>query len=334
MSKPKILVIYGGWGPEREVSIKSAEYVLQHIDRNKYKVIELLLNDASDLIKIQTHKPDFVFIVLHGTHGEDGNIQAYLEMLGIPYSSVGPLQSQICMDKFVFKQILKTFKIPTIRDIVIRIRGNKHQIWLGTPNSYQPIRDTTSGKVTTAQIIETIEQYLKFPVFIKPNNTGSSVGVSKVKSAQQVDQAIQKALDYSDTVIIEKAIEGNELTVGFVGDHILPPVLIKPKKSEFFDYSSKYEPGGAEEICPAPIDTETTKQLNTLVRQIKDALKLDKYARIDFMQDASTKAIYPLEVNTIPGMTQTSLLPQEARAYGWSDEELIERIIELGLENQ
>ncbi len=327
--KLHIAVLRGGLSEEREVSLKSGEYVLENLDKSKYKVTDVVVNSLDDVLSLAklTPKVDIAFLALHGKFAEDGKVQALLELMRIKYTGASIEASVIGFDKFLFKQILhstnasspKGQKLKTPNDIVVDYQANV--LW----HNFRKVLD----RVCLRQTVRLVKEHLKFPVFVKPNTSGSSYGISKANNEQELRQAVKKAKEFGNKVIIEKAITGLELSIGFVGKHILPPVLIRPKKGKFFDYQSKYETAGAEEICPAPIENKVINKLKKYTKQIITILGDVKYGRIDAIYDPNEQEIYVLEINTLPGMTKTSLLPQEARAYGWSNSQLLDEIIEL-----
>jgi D-alanine-D-alanine ligase len=260
---------------------------------------------------------DLWFIALHGGSGEDGRMQALLELTGIPYTGSGVVGSAMAMDKDITKRLLVTAGVAT-------------PDWLMAP--------VTAEQVTKA---------LGWPVIVKPSKQGSTVGLSLVREAAQLAPAITEALRHDDEVMIERFVPGRELTCPVLGDEALAVGEIKLKKGEIFDYAAKYQPGGAEEIFPATnlgSNPKTDKTVasgadskSTLYRQAQDmalrahqALKLRGYSRSDFRLDAEGR-LWCLEVNTLPGLTSTSLLPQAAAVEGISFGELVERICRLAL---
>ena len=246
-------------------------------------------------------------------------------MMGVPYSSASPLPSHVGIHKVMFKRVLRSEGIKVVDDLVLDY-VNKRML-RGDKNGYQQVLN----RVCLRQANRMIEKWWGYPVFVKPADSGSSFGVSKVYNEQNLRPAVKEAKKFSQWVIIEPAINGVELTVGFVGKTVLPPILIIPKKGEFFDYASKYEVGGAYEICPAPVDKKLINRLKQVSLKIKAAVGIETYGRVDFIYDEKADKLYPLEVNTIPGMTPTSLLPQAVLSFGWSYQELLDKIIELGI---
>lgn len=245
---------------------------------------------------------DIVFLALHGSCGEDGRIQATLDLLGVPYTGSGYLGSGMAMDKSVTKRFLESEGIRTA-----------------------PWRDVHY----TASDIPRLVEELEVPCAVKIVNGGSSIGVELPDTKEQLREALAKLLTYGDHVVVEKKIKGREIQIAVLGDTYLPAVEIIPR-GEYFDYVSKYQKGGAQEICPAPITEEEWHQIGEMALKLHRGLGLSVYSRSDFLLDEEGKA-WCLEINTLPGMTPTSLVPQEAAQVGLSYADLCERIVEESL---
>jgi len=242
---------------------------------------------------------DVVFLALHGGRGEDGTVQAILDVIGVPYTGSGQLASALAMDKDLAKRVL-------------RDHGVASAAWLMAP--------TTAARVKRA---------VGYPCVVKPSKQGSSVGMSLVRRSGELSAALSLAARYDDEVMIERFIPGREFTVGVLGDDVLPVVEIRPRH-ELFDYECKYTPGMAEEIAPAPIPARLASRLQAAALLSHRALKLGGYSRIDFRAgDAHT--IFFLEANTLPGLTANSLIPKAARAAGMPFPVLCETICRLAL---
>jgi D-alanine-D-alanine ligase len=246
---------------------------------------------------------DVLFLAVHGGALEGGTLQAILDVIGVPYTGSGPLASALAMDKDLAKRLFRATGVPV-------------PAWFMAPPSIAP------EDVTTA---------LGWPVIVKPSKQGSSVGLTLVKKAQDLDAAFALAARYDDEVMAEQFIPGRELTVGILGDVPLPVGEIVPKH-ELFDYETKYTPGMSEETFPARIDTLLARQLQEYALMAHRALKLSDYSRIDFRVSPEGD-IFCLEANSLPGMTRTSLLPQAAQAAGIDFPELCERIARLARNN-
>lgn len=311
-----IAILTGGPSAERTVSERSAQLVSRYLDRKKYtwRLIKMEsngwleeksgaainLNDFSLTIGGTREIFDFVFLMIHGTPAEDGKIQGYFEMLGIPHSTCDTLTSALTFNKQKCKDYLKAFDIPLAPSVLIR-RG-----------------DTWD---------ENFLLDLGLPLFVKPNCNGSSYGVSKVKKKEDLITAIEFAFDYGDEVLVEAYLQGREFGCGVIREgtslHAFPVTEIIPK-AEFFTYEAKYE-GASEEVTPAQISDDQTNRCKDLSKNLYQVLTCRGVVRFDFILVGDT--FYLLEANTIPGMSEASIVPQQARAYGWSIEKLLDVII-------
>jgi D-alanine-D-alanine ligase len=249
---------------------------------------------------------DCVFLALHGGQGEDGTIQALLDMVGVPYTGSGHLASALAMDKHLSKVVLRAAGVATAN-------------WMMAP---------TDGSVLDPH---EVGQHLDWPVVVKPSKQGSTVGLSIVRAPEELGAAVTEAFKYDDEVMVERFVPGQELTVGILGDDVLPTIEIVPMK-ELYDYECKYTPGMAKEFV-AELSDEVQSKLADQARKAFDALKLGGYARIDFRLDPQGQP-WCLEANTLPGMTPTSLIPQAAAAAGVLFPDLCERIVNLALAKQ
>jgi D-alanine-D-alanine ligase len=294
----KIAVLLGGCSAEREISLKTGRAVLTALQE---KGIPALAIDADrDLCqRLQEEKVEVVFIALHGRYGEDGAIQGLLEMLKIPYTGSGVLASSLAMDKWMSKKIFLFHDVPT-PDCRI----------------FQPGDDTAS-------LLESIQGW--YPVVVKPNQEGSTLGVSIIQRAEELEAALEEAFRYDSRVLVEKYISGKEITVSVFNGSSLPVMEIRPK-SGFYDYEAKYTSGQTEYILPAPLDEKLSREIQELSVRAYKALQCDGAARVDFMLEGDTP--FCLEINTIPGMTETSLLPKAAAYAGIPFPELVVRMLE------
>lgn len=292
----------GGISSEREVSLNSGKEIANNLDKNKYEVIPIIIDRKEDVIE-KTKDIDFAFIALHGKFGEDGIVQAVLDTLNIPYSGCNPLASGICMDKGITKSILKTAGVSTADWLMV----NKNE-------------EIDYDKVAQ----------LGYPVVVKPNSGGSSVATSIVQHERDIKNAVMEAFKCDDEVMIEKYIKGREITCCIMDGVLLPVIGINPK-SHFFDYSSKYADGGAEEII-IRLDSPDKEKVEEAVLKCWKHLKCSVYARVDII--VGEDDIYVLEINTLPGMTRNSLFPKSAKAYGLGFQELLDRIVELSLKER
>jgi len=294
-------LIAGGWSGEREVALSGARQIEKGLLALGHTVAHF--DPARDLRGLYdaTLGQDFAFINLHGSPGEDGLVQCLLERVGLPYQGSDSRASLLALNKAVSKQLFEGAGLSTPK-------------WEFVPACH----------------VAEWRPLLPFPLVLKPNTGGSSLGVGIISSEEELEAYLAQPEIAGQDLLAEVLIQGLELTCGVLEGETLPPILIRPKHGEFFDYESKYVPGATEEICPAPISEELTTRLQDMARAAHDALGLCDYSRADFML-ATDETPYLLEVNTLPGMTATSLLPQEAQAVGLSFEQLLARLIELGL---
>jgi D-alanine-D-alanine ligase len=308
MKKLSLALISGGISSEREVSINSGKQVYEALDKDKYDILSY--DPKTDLGKLvaDAARIDVALIILHGPYGEDGTVQGMLDLLDIPYQGAGVLGSAMAMNKIVSKRLYTLAGLPVLPDVVINRRQAFH--------------------------VDAIAAELGLPVVVKPATSGSSIGMTIVKSAADLNGAIEKAFQYDHEVLIEKFMAGTEITGGVLGNaepEALPLIEIIPGDGyEFFDYEAKYKAGATKEICPARIDTELTRRAQGFARTAHVALNCLGYSRTDMI--LSGQELYLLETNTIPGMTATSLFPQAANAGGYSFSALLDKLVELSLE--
>lgn len=306
----KVLVIMGGLSSEREVSISSGQGVYEALLEKGYDAVALDLS-RDNLDKIGEIAPDVVFIALHGRYGEDGTVQGLLDLLGIPYTGSGVATSAICMDKIITKKLLIYEGFPTPEFDVLK------------KNSFN----------NNGSIISSLINKFGLPVVVKSSTQGSSIGTYIVKEENALMDSIQKAFELDREVLVEKFIEGDLLTVAVLGNEYprVLPIIEIVSSNEFYDYESKYTPGMCEHIIPARISDELSQKIEVIAADCYQALGCRGTARIDFMVDKNNNP-YILEVNTIPGMTGMSLVPDAARAVGISYADLVEMLINLALE--
>lgn len=309
--KLHIALLAGGTSGEREVSLNGAAGVEKALDREKFIVrrydpacdLERLARDAGEI--------DFAFILLHGRHGEDGTVQGFLDLLDIPYQGSGVLGSAIAMDKGLSKELYRLHRLPVAEWRI-----------LGRDEAIDP-----------QELIEVFG----LPLVVKPVHEGSSLGLSLVRSEEQLVAGIKRALEHDTEIMVERYIKGRELTVGVFGNRqltALPVIEIVPGPGyDFFNYQAKYQAGASSEICPAPIGDAATAQAQALGLAAHRALRLRGYSRSDMILTPSGE-MYLLETNTIPGMTATSLMPQAAAVHGLPFPKFLETLIELGMEGR
>lgn len=344
--KLRVAVLMGGISAERNVSLSTGRQILASLDRDKYEVIGVdaallpgstrshlqgadqevrAVAEARDalgnaLVSVEqiavsdsAMRPDVVFIALHGKFGEDGTVQGMLDLLGLPYTGSGVLASALAMDKSMAKKVLAADGIPVAPslDFVCPVTNHRSQI----PNLESQVSD------------------LGFPLMVKPSRQGSTIGMTKVNGPDELNDAIRQAAIHDDRIVIERFIEGVELTVGVLGNNeplALPVVEIVPAKG-FYDYEAKYTPGATEEIVPARISAEATARAQEIALAAHKSLDCRGMSRVDMIHTPDG-GFYVLEVNTIPGMTPTSLLPRAAEAAGIQFVRLLDMIIGYALE--
>lgn len=294
LQQKKIAVLMGGLSAEREVSLRTGKAISQALTRCGYEVTDI---DAGRDLAQQLEKTgvEVAFIALHGRFGEDGTVQGLLELADIPYTGSGVLASSLAMDKVATKKMLCYHGIATPGFAVMR-RGQK--------------------------ICGTLPDY---PLVVKPAREGSTIGISIVHDEQELAAGLEEAFRHDDLVLVEQFIAGAEVTVGVLDGQPLPIIQVVPKGG-FYDYQSKYTPGQTEYLLPAPLPETLYGALQDSAVQVFEAIGCCGAARVDFM--VTDTDFYCLEVNTIPGMTETSLLPKAANAVGMSFDELVERILE------
>lgn len=296
----KVGVIMGGISSEREISLMTGKEMLAHLNQEKYELYPIELNSKTELVEKVNHL-DLALLALHGKYGEDGTIQGTLETLGVPYTGCGVLSSSLCMDKNIAKKLFRSEGIQT-------------PDWIHLSSA-----DELSA--------EDVERRLKYPVVVKPNSGGSSIGTQIIPNKEALVPAVHDAFRWDDEVLIEQYIKGDEITCAILNGELLPIISIR-SHSEFFDYSSKYADGGAEEqVIELPPDVFERVRESAL--GCYRTLKCSVYARVDMMIKDGIP--YVMEVNTLPGLTQNSLLPKSAQAAGISFSQLLDTIIEHSL---
>jgi D-alanine-D-alanine ligase len=293
--KPHVAVLMGGPSAEHDVSVKSGQAAVAALRRAGMLVSPVEFRDGEPKLPVGTA---VAFLALHGKYGEDGSVQQMLERRGVPYTGSGVEASARAFDKAASKE---AFILAGIR----------------TPNYVVVERDVRALA------------NLPMPVVVKPSRQGSSVGVTIVQDREQLDRAVKHAWRYDDRLVVEELVAGRELTVGVLDGMPLPVVEIR-SKGKFFDFEAKYSPGGAEEIVPAPLDALTTVRAQDLALAAHECLGCRDYSRTDMiLSDDGT--LHVLEVNTLPGLTEASLLPKAAAAAGLNMEALCTRMVELAL---
>ncbi|EGT79488.1 D-alanine--D-alanine ligase [Haemophilus haemolyticus] len=304
LKQEKIAVLLGGTSAEREVSLNSGKAVLEALLNQGYDAhpIDPKEYNVANLKKDGFHR---VFNILHGRGGEDGTMQGLLEQIGLPYTGCGVMASALTMDKMRTKMLWKAFGLP-VADMEVVTRE-------------------TFAELDAQAVVEK----LGLPLMVKPSLEGSSVGLTKVKAVDELKSAVEYALKFDNTILIEEWLAGDELTVPVLDSQVLPAIRIVPE-GEFYDYNAKYISDNTQYFCPAGLTSEREQELAILVKRAYDAVGCRGWSRIDVMCDA--KGDFRLvEVNTNPGMTSHSLFPKSAASVGISFEQLVVKILELSV---
>lgn len=323
--KKTIALLTGGTTGEWVVSVKSAATIAQNTDTTKYDVYKIMLTEnawfyePADSVRIDIDKNDFsltlsgrkikfdgVFIAIHGSPGEDGKLQGYFDMIGIPYTTCSALTSAITMNKGYTKAIVNGIK-------------NLH------------VAKSTQIFKNGAYSIADISEELKLPYFVKPNNGGSSIGMSKVKHADDLQEALDKAFNEDTQVLIEEFVEGREFSIGVFKSKgkiiVLPTTEVIPA-NEFFDFEAKYTPGATQEITPGDMSDEEKGRVEQIVSDVYEKLNCNGIVRIDYFLEHNTGNFFFIEINTIPGQTITSFIPQQVAAMGMDLKEFYSLVLE------
>jgi D-alanine-D-alanine ligase len=305
----RVAVLKGGRSLERQVSLRSGARVEDALKRLDHEVVPI---DVSlDLIRrLREAEPDVAFIAMHGRDGEDGTVQELLEILGIPYTGSGVLACVRAMDKVLAKHLMVEEGIPT--------------------PEFFAFNETAFRELGAAEALPAIEERLEFPIVVKPSSQGSALGIKFAGSAGDVPAALVSAFSYDSRVLLERHVDGRDLAVSILDDEALPVVEAVPRDEEFYDFEARYEIGRTNFVCPAELPAGVTEQAQELALRTYRLLGCSAFARVDLMLDTGGE-LTVLEANPIPGLTETSLLPQAAEAAGISFDELVSRIVELAL---
>lgn len=296
----KIGILTGGESSEREISLKTCEAVENACQDLGYNTVQLVLDGEANKLVQKLHGIDFVFIALHGGKGENGVMQGFLDSLDIPYNGSGVLASALGMEKSLTKQLARSFGIQT--------------------PDWKMFTDINESK-----------KYIpnEFPIVVKPSADGSTIGLSIVKNQAEIAEAVELADKFDGNILIENYINGRELTVTIIGQKVFPIIEIIPRH-KFYDYECKYEKGMSEYICPAELPNTLTDKIQNIALEVFNILQCSGYARADFLLDKDNNPWF-LEINTLPGMTATSLVPKSAMIAGVSFNNLIQMIINESL---
>jgi D-alanine-D-alanine ligase len=305
----RVAVLKGGRSLERQVSLRSGARVEDALGRLDHEVVPI--DVALDLIRrLREADPDVAFIAMHGRDGEDGTVQELLEILGIPYTGSGVLACVRAMDKVLAKHLMIEADIPT--------------------PEFFAFNETAFRELGAAEALPAIEERLDFPIVVKPSSQGSALGIKFARSAADVPAALVAAFSYDSRVLLERHVDGRDLAVSILDGQALPVVEAVPRDEEFYDFEARYEIGRTDFVCPAELPPGVTEHAQDLALQTYRLLGCSAFARVDLMLDTAGE-LTVLEANPIPGLTETSLLPQAAEAAGISFDELVGRIVELAL---
>lgn len=359
MSKLNLGVIIGGMSTEHDVSLVSGTSVIKNLNKEKYNIFPIYINQQGqwfeytkpvekiEILKIgeniqeikQIQNPieylknmNVVFPVLHGLYGEDGTIQGLLELLKIPYVGCRVLSSSICMDKIYAKIIFEKAKIPQADFVYIKAKKSKN-----ISNNLENITFTYINKefeeknVTIEQIAEIVEKTIHFPVFVKPSNSGSSVGVNKASNEKELQQALLDASKYDTKILLEEEIKGREVECAVLGNENIKATYVGEILSaeNFYTFDAKYKNEESRTIIPAEIDEEKQKEIQKLAIKAFKAVDGKGLSRVDFFIKKSDNKVYINEINTMPGFTQISMYPKLWEAYGINYTKLLDKLIEL-----
>lgn len=308
--RKRVAVLMGGRSAEREISLLTGEQIYQALIQKEYEAVRVDLGE-NVVQELMATKPDVVFIALHGRFGEDGTVQGLLEILGLPYTGSGVMASALGINKAMSKRLFQAAGIDTPSYMVIADRDYG-----------------TDGDKACRDIISTIG----IPLVVKPAHEGSTIGMSVVREAEELRDALETAFTHDAEVVVEQFVEGVELTVGILGNEpVALPTLEIVTKTDFYDYETKYTAGLSEHIIPARLPENQRLKAQEIAVSAHKALGCKGFSRVDIIVDPQGRN-YVLEVNTIPGMTKLSLFPDAARAAGYDFPELISYIVELALE--
>jgi D-alanine-D-alanine ligase len=310
----KVAVLKGGHSLERNVSLRSGAHAQEALARLGHDVTAIDV-DADLVSRLRDGRPDVALIALHGPDGEGGTMQALLEAIGVPYTGSGPAACMCATDKVLAKHLMRRAGIPT--------------------PAFHSLRESSIKELGAADALPTVESALGFPLVVKPASQGSALGVKFARSGEELPSALVGAFSYDRKVLIERYVKGRDLAVSVLdgpdGPLALPVVEAVPREEDFYDYESRYEIGMTTFVCPAELPDDATSRAQELALDVYRLLGCRGVARVDLMLDDASNELWVLETNVIPGMTETSLLPQAADAAGVSFDELIARLLDTAL---
>jgi D-alanine-D-alanine ligase len=311
----KVAVLKGGRSLERQVSLKSGARVEDALERLGHEVVTI--DVGADLVaQLTDTRPDVAFVALHGRDGEDGTVQELLEVLGIPHTGSSVSACVRAADKVLTKHAMRDADIPT-------------------PDFFA-FNETAFRELGAAQALPAIEQRLAFPIVVKPASQGSALGIKFARTPADVPAALVAAFSYDRKVLLERHVHGRDLSVSIIdepgGPRALPIVEAVPQQEDYYDFEARYEIGRTKFVCPAEIDPAAAERAAEIALTVYGLLGCAGFARVDLMLEAQTEELLVLELNPIPGLTETSLFPQAAEAAGIGFDELIGRLIEVAVE--
>jgi D-alanine-D-alanine ligase len=307
----RVAVLKGGSSLERQVSLRSGGRVEDALERLGHEVVPV--DVGADMIsRLRAAAPDVAFVAMHGRDGEDGTVQELLEILGIPYTGSGVLACSRTIDKVLTKHLLIEAGLPT-------------------PEFFS-FNETAFERLGAGQTLPAIEERLDFPIVVKPARGGSALGIKFASTAADVPGALVNAFSYDDRVLLERYVAGRDLAVSILDGVALPIVEAVPVEEDFYDFEARYEIGRTQFVCPAALPDEVTERAQEIALSVYRVLGCFGFGRVDLMLEEATGELYVLEANAIPGLTETSLLPQAAEAGGISFDAMVARVLELAFE--
>ena len=337
----KLGVILGGMSTENEVSEKSANSVINNLDKTKYEIFSIYIDKKGNWFEYENKKPieniikylknlDVVFPVLHGLYGEDGTIQGMLELLKIPYVGCGIIASSIGMDKTYTKIIFEKANINQAKHIYIK-DFKEDKVTLVEA-------DLEEKKINLEEVIKLINDNLKFPLFIKPSRSGSSVGVNKAENIEELKNAILEAFKFDSKVLIEQGIKGKEVECAVLGNSRIGVEASRVGEilsaEDFYTFDAKYENQNSKTVIPASITDEQQEEIRKLAAKAFKAIDGNGLSRVDFFVEDGTGKVYLNEINTMPGFTNISMYPKLMEDFGYSYSSLLDKLIEIGMKKE
>ncbi len=311
MSARTVAVLKGGQSLERGISLRSGAHAQEALERLGHTVLAIDV-DAQLLARLCEAEPDAALIALHGSDGEDGSVQSLLEAIGVPYTGSGPAACACCTDKSLAKQLIRGAGIPT--------------------PDFHPLEQASLEALGAADALPRIERALGYPLVVKPARGGSALGIKFARTSDELPGALVGAFSYDDKIVLERFVRGRDLAVSVLdgpgGPSPLPVVEAVPREEDFYDFQSRYEIGMTTFVCPAELSEETTARAQELALEVYRLLGCHGVARVDLLLDQQSGELWVLETNVVPGMTETSLLPQAADAAGIGFDELVARVLE------